>query len=40
MLTLVQSRFGTTLLPASAITPGHPGLVAVPADELRLATSY
>ena len=37
MLTLVQSRFGTTLLPASAITRGYPGLVAVAADDPRLA---
>jgi DNA-binding transcriptional LysR family regulator len=37
MLQLVRSRFGTTLLPASAITAGHPGLVAVPADDPRLA---
>lgn len=37
MLELVRSRFGTTLLPASAITAGHPGLVAVPADDPRLA---
>jgi DNA-binding transcriptional LysR family regulator len=37
MLTLVQSRFGTTLLPASAITRGYPGLVAVAAGDPRLA---
>lgn len=37
MLELVRSRFGTTLLPASAIRAGHPGLAAVPADDPRLA---
>lgn len=38
MFTLVRDRFGTTMLPASAITRGHhPGLVAVPADDARLA---
>jgi DNA-binding transcriptional LysR family regulator len=37
MLELVRGRFGTTLLPASAITAGYPGLVAVPADDPRLA---
>jgi DNA-binding transcriptional LysR family regulator len=37
MLTLVRSRFGTTLLPASAITHGHPGVVAVSVDDPRLA---
>ena len=37
MLQLVRDRFGTTLLPASAITAGYPGLVAVPADDPRLA---
>jgi DNA-binding transcriptional LysR family regulator len=38
MLQLVRGRFGTTLLPASAITLGHhPGLVAVPAGDPRLA---
>jgi DNA-binding transcriptional LysR family regulator len=37
MFQLVRSRFGTALLPASAITAGHPGLVAVPADDPRLA---
>jgi len=38
MLHLVRSRFGTTLLPASAIARGHhPDLAAVPADDPRLA---
>jgi DNA-binding transcriptional LysR family regulator len=37
MLQLVRGRFGTTLLPASAITAGHPGPVAVPPDDPRLA---
>jgi len=37
MLQLVRDRFGTTLLPGSAITAGPPGLVAVPADDPRLA---
>jgi DNA-binding transcriptional LysR family regulator len=37
MLQLVRDRFGITLLPASAITAGYPGLVAVPADDPRLA---
>jgi DNA-binding transcriptional LysR family regulator len=37
MLQLVRERFGTTLVPASAITRGHhPGLRAVPADDSRL----
>ncbi len=38
MLTLVRRHFGTTVLPASAVARGHhPGLVAVPADDARLA---
>lgn len=37
MLQLVRGRFGTTLLPASAITRGHPGLLAVPVSDPRLA---
>jgi DNA-binding transcriptional LysR family regulator len=38
MLQLVRDHFGTTLLPASAITRGqHPGLLAIPADDPRLA---
>lgn len=37
MLQLVRGRFGTTLLPASAITAAHPDLAAVPADDPRLA---
>jgi LysR substrate binding domain len=36
MLQLVRNRFGTTLLPASAITRGHPGLLAVPVGDPRL----
>jgi DNA-binding transcriptional LysR family regulator len=36
MLQLVRNRFGTTLLPASAITPAPPGLAAVPVDDPRL----
>jgi DNA-binding transcriptional LysR family regulator len=36
MLKLVQRRFGTTLMPASAIADGHPGLLAVPVDDARL----
>jgi DNA-binding transcriptional LysR family regulator len=36
MLQLVQNRFGTTLLPASALTFGHPGLLAVPVGDPRL----
>jgi DNA-binding transcriptional LysR family regulator len=37
MLTLIRAGFGTTLLPASAIAGGHPGLLTVPADDPRLA---
>jgi DNA-binding transcriptional LysR family regulator len=37
MLQLVRNRFGTTLLPASAITRAPPGLAAVPVDDPRLA---
>ena len=36
MLTLVRDGFGTTLLPASAIRGGRPGVLAVPADDPRL----
>ena len=36
MLQLVRDRFGTTLLPASAITSDHPGLLAVPVADPRL----
>ena len=37
MLKLIENGFGTTLLPASALTGGHPGVLAVPADDPRLA---
>jgi DNA-binding transcriptional LysR family regulator len=37
MLQLVRGRFGTTLLPASAITADHPDLVAVAVGDPRLA---
>jgi DNA-binding transcriptional LysR family regulator len=37
MFQLVRRRFGTTLLPTSATEVGHPGLVAVPVDDPRLA---
>jgi DNA-binding transcriptional LysR family regulator len=37
MLKLIRDGFGTTLLPASALRGGHPGLLAVPADDPRLA---
>jgi DNA-binding transcriptional LysR family regulator len=38
MLQLVRDRFGTTLIPASALTRGrHQGLLAIPADDPRLA---
>ncbi len=37
MLTLIRDGFSTTLLPASAIAGGHPGVQAVPADDPRLA---
>jgi len=36
MLQLVRDRFGTTLLPASAIAHEVPGLLAIPADDGRL----
>jgi len=36
MLQLVRDRFGTTLLPASAIAGGYPGVLTVPADDPRL----
>ena len=37
MLRLIRDGFGTTLLPASALSHGHPGLRAVPAGDPRLA---
>jgi DNA-binding transcriptional LysR family regulator len=37
MLKLIRDGFGTTLLPASALSHGHPGLRAVPAGDPRLA---
>ena len=38
MFQLVREGFGTTLLPASAITlADHPGLLAIPTDDPRLA---
>ena len=37
MLKLIRDGFGTTLLPASALSGGHPGLLAVPASDSRLA---
>jgi hypothetical protein len=37
MLKLIENGFGTTLLPASALAAGHPGLLAIPADDPRLA---
>ena len=39
MLKLVQERFGTTLMPASAIPDRHAGLAAVPVDDARLRWS-
>jgi len=40
MFQLVRGHFGTTLVPASAITPAqHPGLATVPVDDPRLAWS-
>lgn len=36
MLTLIRDGFGTTLLPASALTAGHPDVRAVPVDDPRL----
>jgi DNA-binding transcriptional LysR family regulator len=36
MLKLILGRFGTTLMPASAVADGHPGLLAIPADDPRL----
>lgn len=36
MLELVRDRFGTTLLPASAVAGGQPGVLAVPVDDPRL----
>jgi DNA-binding transcriptional LysR family regulator len=37
MLTLIRDGFGTTLLPASALTAGPPGVRSVPVDDPRLA---
>ncbi|HEX3750959.1 MAG TPA: LysR family transcriptional regulator [Streptosporangiaceae bacterium] len=37
MLKLIRDGFGTTLLPASALAAGYPGLRSVPADDPRLA---
>jgi DNA-binding transcriptional LysR family regulator len=37
MLTLIRDGFGTTLLPASALAGGPPGIRAVPVDDPRLA---
>jgi DNA-binding transcriptional LysR family regulator len=37
MLKLIRDGFGTTLLPASALSGGHPGLLTVPAGDPRLA---
>ena len=39
MLKLVQRRFGTTLMPVSAIADGHAGLLALPVDDARLRWS-
>jgi DNA-binding transcriptional LysR family regulator len=39
MLKLVQERFGTTLMPVSAIPDRHAGLAAVPVDDARLRWS-
>jgi DNA-binding transcriptional LysR family regulator len=36
MLKLIQGRFGTTLMPASAVADGPAGLLPVPVDDLRL----
>jgi DNA-binding transcriptional LysR family regulator len=36
MFKLVRAHFGTTLVPASAIAAGYPGLLAVPVDDARL----
>ncbi len=36
MLRLILGRFGTTLMPASAVGDGHPGLLPVPVDDPRL----
>jgi DNA-binding transcriptional LysR family regulator len=36
MLKLIEGRFGTTLMPASALPDGHPRLLAVPVDDRRL----
>jgi DNA-binding transcriptional LysR family regulator len=36
MLRLVQRRFGTTLMPVSAVAARHSGLLAIPADDARL----
>jgi DNA-binding transcriptional LysR family regulator len=37
MLRLVRGRFGSTLLPASALTHGHHGLLTIPVGDPRLA---
>jgi DNA-binding transcriptional LysR family regulator len=39
MLKLVRGRFGTTLMPVSALPDTHPGLVAVPVNDARLRWS-
>jgi hypothetical protein len=39
MLKLVQRRFGTTLMPVSALADGHAGLLALPVDDARLRWS-
>jgi len=36
MLKLIRGRFGTTLMPASAVTERHAGLLPVPVDDPRL----
>jgi DNA-binding transcriptional LysR family regulator len=36
MLRLIQGRFGTTLMPASAVADGQAGLMPVPVDDYRL----
>jgi DNA-binding transcriptional LysR family regulator len=36
MLTLIDGRLGTTLMPASAVADGHAGLAPVPVDDPRL----
>jgi len=39
MLKLVQRRFGTTLMPVSALADGRAGLLALPVDDARLRWS-